>query len=1030
MSVTYNNVDIVDGRKPESFTLVERSAMAVARWPRTCLSVSLSLCLLCSCFGLYYGDFSVSVDQEGWMSRGSVVADRHQQTVMIRKKRRDLVAGDAAFWDDLTENVQSSWETANNGRRLSSEEETYENIVDDVKPLFQRRLQELQEDGNETDGLLALVEQCDLDLYSQYKKRRLWPKWKVTQPEASALDPEVLHDLCLAEEKTQKVLEERGLCFGCGDYGCLPPYSIVLYARLKVPQGFSMACRDLADSWAPYQSKTEERWQKCVAEMTASGVSLGGPMPAICEASFTAALVDSSFQTTGRVAYTSSVFMTKDDKKKELYEISELFDKGSANIEGAFDTQYEDFVTLYANDVLPQDMILAVGSAIITAVAVLIHTRSPFLTFIGLIQILLSFPMAFCVYRFLGQLTYFPFLNFVGVFVVFALGADHVFVAVDKWKNARIERQDATTEQIAAKALPDAAQAMFLTTITTAVAFFGSAICPVAPVKLFSIFCGLLISLDFVMDVLILFPAICIYDGYRSSNNRLVSFGTCKSGSEGSDQEVDSSEQGASLIHRLLARYYGALHKFRWLLLVASVAAICVCSFFATKLQQPITNDLRVLHSSIEYERAHDWKTKLLFDVIQRQSGGQAYVVFGVTPADTGNHNNPESWTTLELDETFDPSTKQAQIFLRNYCDRFLSQDFAKLTTSGYVCAINRFDKWLQAQAAAEAPDDTYQSYCAGETGMPLSVDTFHPCVSAWAQRENELFISSRDGIVKIIHFPFTSNVQYLSPNNVMRDEWNSIEDWMQRDNANAPAEVSNAFFSSGDFWFWDTNYQMFTTAVSSAGIAIAAAALVIFISSRSLAMTIFSVVSVGYVLASVTSMMVAAGWQFGLLESICFTILIGVSVDFVIHFSHAYTEQPGQVSRHERTKYALIHMGPSILAAAFTTLASATIMLFTAILFFRLFATVMFFTMIQATVGSFVVFLTLTETLGPSNPTFLFDWVISKCHNDEKTVSTDSIKTGLAAAETDSDSIPSLNDSDDENSFRDRQAMWAEISV
>lgn len=96
-------------------------------------------------------------------------------------------------------------------------------------------------------------------------------------------------------------------------------------------------------------------------------------------------------------------------------------------------------------------------------------------------------------------------------------------------------------------------------------------------------------------------------------------------------------------------------------------------------------------------------------------------------------------------------------------------------------------------------------------------------------------------------------------------------------------------------------------TAYGSAGIAIAASAVVILLSSRSLVMTLFSVLSIGYVLASVTSMMVAAGWTLGFLESICFAILIGVSVDFVIHFSHAYVALPGNVAREIRTKHALI---------------------------------------------------------------------------------------------------------------------------
>jgi protein dispatched 1 len=98
--------------------------------------------------------------------------------------------------------------------------------------------------------------------------------------------------------------------------------------------------------------------------------------------------------------------------------------------------------------------------------AILIHTRSPWLTLIGLAQIILSFPLAFFFYNVVLRLTFFPFLNFIGVFVTFALGADDVFVACDKWKNARLEYPKASIEFIAAKSLPDAAQAMFLTSVS------------------------------------------------------------------------------------------------------------------------------------------------------------------------------------------------------------------------------------------------------------------------------------------------------------------------------------------------------------------------------------------------------------------------------------------------------------------------------------------------------------------------------------------------------------------------------------
>jgi hypothetical protein len=98
-----------------------------------------------------------------------------------------------------------------------------------------------------------------------------------------------------------------------------------------------------------------------------------------------------------------------------------------------------------------------------------------------------------------------------------------------------------------------------------------------------------------------------------------------------------------------------------------------------------------------------------------------------------------------------------------------------------------------------------------------------------------------------------------------------------------------------------------------------------------------------------------------------------------VIHFGHAYSSLPGEHSRHERSKFAVIQMGPSILAGAFTTIAAAAVMIFTVISFFRKFAQILFYTVIMATVGAFVVFITLSDIFGPSRPTVLVDAIVNK---------------------------------------------------
>jgi hypothetical protein len=50
-------------------------------------------------------------------------------------------------------------------------------------------------------------------------------------------------------------------------------------------------------------------------------------------------------------------------------------------------------------------------------------------------------------------------------------------------------------------------------------------------------------------------------------------------------------------------------------------------------------------------------------------------------------------------------------------------------------------------------------------------------------------------------------------------------------------------------------------------------------------------------------------------------------------------------------------------LAAAFTTICSAVIMLFCVISFFKQFAQILFYTILMSTIGSFIVFLSLADT-------------------------------------------------------------------
>jgi preprotein translocase subunit SecF len=509
----------------------------------------------------------------------------------------------------------------------------------------------LQDQSDFLDG-------CDIDWYSSDNLTdfiHLWPIWKTEKKAVTALSPEVIRDICVAEDNTQRHLEMNGLCFGCEE-GCLPPYSIVLYARLTVTDGIGMTCQELRDAWAPYQATTEQEWKTCVEDIKATYTPNNEELPESCPSVFSPTIVDEFFDETSVLVYTSSIFATEEDDVNELYDAVDSFDRESDLVTGVYDTQDEDFVEIYLEDILTRDMALAMGSAVVVAIAIVVHTRSPFITFIGLIQIILSFPLAYFVYKIIAGLEFFPFLNFIGIFVVFALGADDIFVVVDKWKNVRLEHPKATTEYIAALALPDAALAMFLTTITTAIAFFATAICPVAPVKMFAIFLGLLIIFDYIMNILLVFPALCIYDKrlQQSNPNCCISCnccGRCEDQSEpGEDGQADEKP---SLIRRILTKFYNLLHRIRWGLLVACAVGLVLSAYYTSTLGLPTSSDVRLLTDSNEFEQNYLWRQHLLYDVLEKSSGSIAHVIWGVKPGDTGDHSkwtsSLSSWNRLSL---------------------------------------------------------------------------------------------------------------------------------------------------------------------------------------------------------------------------------------------------------------------------------------------------------------------------------------------------------------------------------------------
>merc|ERR1711988_677467 len=175
--------------------------------------------------------------------------------------------------------------------------------------------------------------------------------------------------------------------------------------------------------------------------------------------------------------------------------------------------------------ILLRDVLLAFVAVAFVFFCLWAHTGSFFLATAGMMEILLTIPVAFVLYRVVFGFQYFAGLNAMTLFVVLAVGADDIFVLMDAYQQSLYHGpvcKDLRTRMT--WVYRRATSAMFVTSFTTMAAFVASATSPLVDVQSFGIFAAFAILVDFVL-VITWFPACLVW-----YHNNLESRSYCCSG--------------------------------------------------------------------------------------------------------------------------------------------------------------------------------------------------------------------------------------------------------------------------------------------------------------------------------------------------------------------------------------------------------------------------------------------------------------------------------------------------------------------
>ncbi len=204
-------------------------------------------------------------------------------------------------------------------------------------------------------------------------------------------------------------------------------------------------------------------------------------------------------------------------------------------------------------------------------------------------------------------------------------------------------------------------------------------------------------------------------------------------------------------------------------------------------------------------------------------------------------------------------------------------------------------------------------------------------------------FTSLRDGILANIS---TGEIMYISlkyrssvvdsgsDSFTLKRNRDDLETWIASQNENAPPGAE--FFEAS--WVW---IDAFTEVVAVNSIV---SALVLSTSVAILFVVLFTgnVIVGGFALATISASLFVVmgifkliGWKIGVAEAIGFSVLVGLSVDYVFHTAESYVATSKHQSRMRRTSEALTRIGTSIIGGALTTIAATAVLMLCRILIF-----------------------------------------------------------------------------------------------
>ena len=320
------------------------------------------------------------------------------------------------------------------------------------------------------------------------------------------------------------------------------------------------------------------------------------------------------------------------------------------------------------------------------------------------------------------------------------------------------------------------------------------------------------------------------------------------------------------------------------------------------------------------------------------------------------------------LDAGFDVEPEASQAWLLSFCDalRRSEETSARLADPSVGANVDCFIEDVNARVVALS---------GGGAALPLPRDAFRAALAtyelddarAYARqirwfRKNE---TENGHVASVsIHAVLRASALRTSAETLTREAafW---ERWFRAALETAPVGLRGGFQTSETWIRVSTEREVVTAAWSALAFSLAFAFGVLYGASRSARLAALATVSVGHVATTFLAFAVLRGWSVGVVEAVCTMVLVGLSLDYILHVAGAYVRIEDGCMK-TRARGALTAVTRSVASGCSTTVGAALFLLGCTVTFFTKFGLFITWTLTAALVQACVVFPATCAVCGP----------------------------------------------------------------